>query len=175
MVISDRLTYPDLFAALEKVSIQLGRKVAAMIYSSKELAKRVKTSVPLAYPVPHVDREKAGSVEFPYGRVRWASRGSAPPSAVIPGWDAGDRPILGIIIRMFAEPAAPHHRPHLHAYYQDEVGIFAIDTLELIGGDLHQQQRRLVEAWGEIHRSELLAAWDRLQAGKPPGKIEPLR
>jgi len=82
---------------------------------------------------------------------------------------------FGIIIPMFAEPAAPHHRPHLHAYYQDEVGIFAIDTLELIGGDLHQQQRRLVEAWGEIHRSELLAAWDRLQAGKPPGKIEPLR
>src|SRR5439155_26227802 len=82
---------------------------------------------------------------------------------------------FGIISRMVAEPAAPHPRPHLHAYYQDEVGIFAIDTLELIGGDLHQQQRRLVEAWGEIHRSELLAAWDRLQAGKPPGKIEPLR
>jgi len=42
MVISDRLTYPDLFAALEKVSIQLGRKVAPTIYSSKELPKRVK-------------------------------------------------------------------------------------------------------------------------------------
>ena len=23
---------------------------------------------------------------------------------------------FGIIIRMFAEPAAPHHRPHFHAY-----------------------------------------------------------
>ena len=42
MVISDRLTYPDLFAALEKVSIQLGRKVAPTICSSKELPKRVK-------------------------------------------------------------------------------------------------------------------------------------
>ena len=42
MVISDRLTYPDLFAALEKVYIQLGRKVAPTIYSSKELPKRVK-------------------------------------------------------------------------------------------------------------------------------------
>ena len=39
---------------------------------------------------------------------------------------------FGIIIRMFAEPASPHHRPHLHAYYQDDVGIFAIDTVELI-------------------------------------------
>jgi predicted nucleotidyltransferase len=42
MVISDRLTYADLFTALEDASRQLGRKVAPTIYSSKELAKRVK-------------------------------------------------------------------------------------------------------------------------------------
>ena len=42
MVITDRLTYADLFAALEEASAQLGRKVAPTIYSSKELAKRVK-------------------------------------------------------------------------------------------------------------------------------------
>ena len=76
---------------------------------------------------------------------------------------------------MFAEPTAPHHRPHFHAYYQDDAGVFAIDTLELIGGSLEQPQRRLAEAWGEIHRTELLAAWGQLQAGRPPGKIEPLR
>jgi hypothetical protein len=82
---------------------------------------------------------------------------------------------FGIIIRMFAEPAGPDHRPHFHAYYQDEVGIFAIDIIELIAGGLPQRQRRLVEAWAEIHQAELLAAWERLQAGRPPGKIEPLR
>ena len=63
---------------------------------------------------------------------------------------------FGIIIRMFAEPATPHHRPHLHAYYQDDVGIFAIDTVELIGGDLPQRQRRLVEAWAVIIRPSCL-------------------
>ena len=42
MVISDRLTHADLFAALEQATAQLGRKVAPTIYSSKELAKRVK-------------------------------------------------------------------------------------------------------------------------------------
>ena len=42
MVISDRLTYADLFGALETASAQLGRKVGPTIYSSKELAKRVK-------------------------------------------------------------------------------------------------------------------------------------
>jgi hypothetical protein len=82
---------------------------------------------------------------------------------------------FGIIIRMFTEPAAPHHRPHFHAYYQDEAGIFAIDTIELIGGSLPQRQHRLVEAWAEIHQTELLAAWERLQTGQLPGRIEPLR
>ena len=82
---------------------------------------------------------------------------------------------FGIIIRMFAELAAPHHRPHFHAYYQDDVAIFGIDTIELIGGGLGQSQQRLVEAWAEIHQAELLAAWDRLQGGRAPGKIEPLR
>lgn len=41
MVISDRLTYADLFAVLEAASAQLGRKIAPTIYSSKELSKRM--------------------------------------------------------------------------------------------------------------------------------------
>lgn len=48
-------------------------------------------------------------------------------------------------------------------------------TIELIGGSLPGRQRRLAEAWAEIHQAELLAAWASLQAGRPPGKIEPLR
>jgi hypothetical protein len=77
---------------------------------------------------------------------------------------------FGIIIRMFAEPGAPHHRPHFHAYYQDDVGIIAIDTIELIGGDLPQRQRRLVEAWAEIHHAELLTGWERLQGWLAAGQ-----
>lgn len=42
MVVSDRLTYADLFAAVEDASLQLGRKVAPTIYTSKELSKRMK-------------------------------------------------------------------------------------------------------------------------------------
>ena len=30
---------------------------------------------------------------------------------------------FGIIIRMFAELGEPHHLPHFHAYYQDEVAV----------------------------------------------------
>ena len=42
MVVSDRLTYADLFAALEDVSPRLGRKIAPTVYSLKELSKRLK-------------------------------------------------------------------------------------------------------------------------------------
>ena len=41
VVVSDRLTYADLFAALEEASARLGRKVAPTIYSPDELSRRV--------------------------------------------------------------------------------------------------------------------------------------
>lgn len=81
----------------------------------------------------------------------------------------------GIIIRMFVEVGGQHHRPHFHAYYQDAVAVFGIDPLELISGELPTRQRRLVEAWAELHQPELANDWELLQAGQPPKAIEPLR
>ena len=40
--------------------------------------------------------------------------------------------------------------------------------------DLPRRQARLVEAWAELHQSELIADWGRLQAGSEPLPIEPL-
>lgn len=82
---------------------------------------------------------------------------------------------FGIIIRMYVEFNAPHHAPHFHAYYQDQVAIYSIDSLELIAGTLPRRQQRLVEAWAELHQAELLADWQRLQAGRKPHPIEPLK
>jgi hypothetical protein len=76
---------------------------------------------------------------------------------------------------MFAEVGAQHHTPHFHAYYQEEVGIFSIFPVELIAGSLPKRQRRLVEAWAELHQQELAADWDKLQEGKRPQPIEPLK
>ena len=42
MVVSDSLTYADLYAAVEQASARLGRKVNPTVYSRKELARRVK-------------------------------------------------------------------------------------------------------------------------------------
>jgi hypothetical protein len=47
---------------------------------------------------------------------------------------------FGIVIRMFVEPGAPHHRPHFHAYYQSASAVYAIDSIECIGGDLPERK-----------------------------------
>jgi hypothetical protein len=54
---------------------------------------------------------------------------------------------FGIIIRMFVEPDTPHHKPHFHAYYQNDVAIYSIESLEMIAGHLPRRQQRFVEAW----------------------------
>ena len=82
---------------------------------------------------------------------------------------------FGIIIRMFVEVGTPHHTPHFHAYYQEHVGIFSIDPVELMAGDLPRRQRRFVEAWAELHQDELEADWSTLQDGRVPEPIEPLK
>jgi uncharacterized protein DUF4160 len=76
---------------------------------------------------------------------------------------------------MFAEVGAPHHVAHFHAYYQGEVGIFGIDPVGLIAGSLPQRQLRFVEASAELHQTELQSDWQRLQEGRKPVPIAPLR
>jgi hypothetical protein len=81
---------------------------------------------------------------------------------------------FGIVIRMFAELGVPHHLPHFHAYYQDDVAIYRLRPVELLSGGLPRRQQRLVEAWAELHEEELLADWELLESGRRPAPIEPL-
>ena len=81
---------------------------------------------------------------------------------------------FGIIIRMYMEGGQPHQMPHFHAYYQGEAAVFTFDPVELIAGSLPRRQRRLVEAWAELHQEELEMDWQRLQSGQMPLQIDPL-
>ena len=81
----------------------------------------------------------------------------------------------GIIIRMYWEVGARHHTPHFHAYYQETTAIFSIDPVDLMEGSMPKRQRRLIEAWAELHQDELVADWSRLQSGHRPLPIEPLK
>jgi Domain of unknown function (DUF4160) len=55
------------------------------------------------------------------------------------------------------------------------VAIYSISPVELIAGALPTRQRRLVEAWAELHQAELQQDWALLQQGQKPRPIEPLK
>ncbi|MSU23673.1 MAG: DUF4160 domain-containing protein [Opitutus sp.] len=75
---------------------------------------------------------------------------------------------------MYREAGEPHNQPHFHAYYQEHAAVFSIHPVELIAGSLPQRQRRLTEAWAELHEDELMRDWNLLLSGHRPASIEPL-
>jgi hypothetical protein len=81
---------------------------------------------------------------------------------------------FGIIIRMYYAPKE-HNPPHIHVYYQNLSAVINIIDGNLMGGDLPVKQMKLVSAWIEIHREELLADWNLCQNGEKPYSIEPLK
>lgn len=80
----------------------------------------------------------------------------------------------GIIIRMYCSPKE-HNPPHIHAYYNDATAIINISTCELTDGIFPTKQLKLVTAWAEIHKEELLADWELAMNGEHPFKIDPLK
>lgn len=48
-------------------------------------------------------------------------------------------------------------------------------SCEILDGEIPPRQLRLVIAWIEIHRDELLANWKLCQNGDKPFSIEPLK
>ena len=81
---------------------------------------------------------------------------------------------FGIIIRMYYAPAE-HNPPHIHVYYQEYKSVINILTFDTIAGELPTKQQRLVIAWIEIHKDELIADWELCQNGEKPFSIEPLK
>jgi hypothetical protein len=80
----------------------------------------------------------------------------------------------GIVIRMYCD-RVEHSPPHFHVYYQNHKAVFSIATCEMTAGRLPPRQARLVTAWAELHREELLADWQLASNGELPFRIEPLR
>lgn len=80
----------------------------------------------------------------------------------------------GIIVRMYFFDNEQHHVPHIHVEYQEHKAVLAIDTADLIVGNLPRKQLRLVQAWIELRDDELLADWQLAVNGEEPVKIAPL-
>lgn len=79
---------------------------------------------------------------------------------------------FGIIIRMFFRDNKQHHLPHIHAEYQGEVAVFAIEDGSILDGSLPTSKRKLVEAWIEIHRVSCLPTGSWLSRAKRFSKLK---
>ena len=80
----------------------------------------------------------------------------------------------GIIISMYFFDNKKHKLPHIHVKYQDQEAIFSIPEGEHIDGELKSNKSKLVRAWIEIHKDELLADWKLAVTGEKIFKIKPL-
>lgn len=81
---------------------------------------------------------------------------------------------FGILIRMYYAPKE-HNPPHIHAVYQGDEAVLRISDGEITQGAIPGKQIKLVQAWIEIHRDELIADWELCQNGEKPFPIEPLK
>ena len=64
----------------------------------------------------------------------------------------------GILIKMYFSQSE-HGVPHFHAVYGEFNGVFSIETLELMEGDLPLRSQKLVKEWAALYQSELLQMW----------------
>ncbi len=71
----------------------------------------------------------------------------------------------GIVVKMFF---GDHPPAHFHAVYGEYVGLFSIDKLEMMEGDLPNRARGLVVEWAHLHKEELKRMWDSQEFRKLP-------
>lgn len=78
----------------------------------------------------------------------------------------------GIVIAMYRELGGRHHEPHIHVDSGGMKAVFDIETATLMEGTIPNKDRKLVEAWIEIHQAELMENWEQLntKAGAPSFK-----
>ncbi len=81
----------------------------------------------------------------------------------------------GIIVYMYFMDNKQHKLPHIHVKYQENEVIVAIPEGNVLEGSIPASKMKLLQAWIEIHKDELIADWDLAVSGENPYKIEPLR
>lgn len=73
----------------------------------------------------------------------------------------------GIIIKMFFK-TKEHDPAHIHALYNEFVGVFDIHTYEMTEGDMPLRAQQLVKEWMSEHKEELLNMWQTQHIVKLP-------
>lgn len=74
----------------------------------------------------------------------------------------------GIIIKMYFSQSE-HGVPHFHAMYGEFNGVFSIENLEMMVGDLPNRSQRLIKEWASLYQKDLLEMWETNEFRKLPG------
>jgi len=72
----------------------------------------------------------------------------------------------GIVIKIFF--LREHNPPHFHAVYGEHNGIFEIETLKMLEGDLPRKAQNLITEWASNYQKELMKMWNEKQLQKLP-------
>ena len=81
----------------------------------------------------------------------------------------------GIIISTYYMDNRRHHMPYIHVTYQGQEAVLSIPDGELIEGEIRANKMKLIQAWIEIHKDELMANWELAIQGENIYKIDPLK
>jgi hypothetical protein len=81
----------------------------------------------------------------------------------------------GIVVRMYFFDNKQHAKPHIHVEYGEFSAVFSIEDGSTLAGELPSRQRRLVQAWIELRREDLMADWNLAVNGAILFSIDPLR
>lgn len=81
----------------------------------------------------------------------------------------------GLIVTMYFLDTKQHKLPHIHVKYSGHEAIYEIPDGNLLGGSLPLNKEKLIKAWIEIHREELMANWQLAVTGNKIFPIDPLK
>ena len=81
----------------------------------------------------------------------------------------------GIIVYMYFMDIKQYKLPHIHVFYQEHEVIVSIVDGTVLEGDIPPNKMKLLQAWIELHKDELLADWELAAKGEQPYKIDPLK
>jgi hypothetical protein len=81
----------------------------------------------------------------------------------------------GILVLMYFRDNRRHHLPHIHVRYQGHEAAVSIDDGIVLDGPLPSKQLKMVQAWVEIHKEELMLDWELAVNGDEPFRIASLQ
>ena len=81
----------------------------------------------------------------------------------------------GLIISMYYLDTKQHNHPHIHVKYGEQEAIYQIPDGFLLEGSLPSNKEKLIQAWIEIHKEDLMADWQLAVSGNAIFKIDPLK